>query len=276
MDSKHFEIECHLVLETLRLRYGYDFHNYSKNSQTRRIKEYVSRNGIENMFSLLEKIMYNKRVALEFINQITIPFSEFFRDPIIYQDFKKEVFPQLAAYSSINIWHAGCANGEESYSLAILLLEMGLLHKSHIFATDINTAALAQAESGVYKKNKIQEYEENYELAGGKKSLNNYFHQDGNDLKIQNRIRDRVTFAHHNLVSDGVFGEFNLIVCRNVFIYFNKSLQNKILDLFVNSTVRNGYLIIGPKESLTHSQAEERYEMIFKDSNIYKLNKSWT
>ena len=183
----------------------------------------------------------------------------------VWNDFDK-------TYPYLNIWHAGCATGEEVYSLAILLKEEGLYDKCQIYATDINDIALKKARDGIYGLGNIAKYTHNYQKAGGTGTFSDYYHAKYDCAKIDAALKERVTFANHNLVTDGVFGEMNLILCRNVFIYFDRALQNKVLTLFLQSLAGGGYLCLGNSESLRFSDSNESFREICQDERIYQKN----
>jgi chemotaxis protein methyltransferase CheR len=196
--------------------------------------------------------------------------SEFYRDPAFFLTLKEKVFPQLTTYPAIRIWHAGCANGEEVYSLAILLEEAGLLERCTIFATDFNDRALHAAEAGFYDTSKIEDACTRYESAGGTNTLRDYFTFSASHAKIKHRLTAAVTFANHNLATDQSFGDMHLILCRNTFIYFNGKLQNRAVRLFSESLVPRAWLALGSQETLRFCEAADAFELTDPNYPIYQ------
>lgn len=264
------QIEIQLLLDAMNVMYGYDFSRYSLDMLTRRIRDTLSKSDGTRIADLIPKILYDPEFFSSLIYNISIPVTEMFRDPKCYLGLRHKVLPKLRTYPYLNIWHAGCATGEEVYSLAIVLREEGLYDRCQIYATDINDIALKKAEDGIYKASEMARYTENYQRAGGKGTFSDYYHAKYGGAKIASFLRERVTFANHNLVTDGVFGEMHLILCRNVFIYFSKELQNDVLNLFLDSLCRGGYLCLGQSESLQFSDSEEAFREISKEQKIYQ------
>lgn len=212
------EIERTLLLEAIFLRYGYDFRNYSRASISRRIRYFLSRNGSESIGELLPRILREPALFQSLLFDFSVTVTEMFRDPLFYRALRREVVPLLKTYPFIKVWSAGCATGEEVYSLAILLKEEGLLEKATIFATDINDDSLTRAKKGIYPLKQVREYTENFQATGSLHSFSRYYHADQEHIVMDRELRERITFANHNLVSDQVFGEMHLILCRNVMI----------------------------------------------------------
>jgi chemotaxis protein methyltransferase CheR len=264
------QIEISLLLDAMRMMYGYDFSGYSVDMLTRRILDTLAKSGCTRVADLIPKILYDPEFFSSLIYNITIPVTEMFRDPSCYYCLRHEVLPKLRTYPYLNVWHAGCATGEEVYSLAIVLKEEGLYDKCQIYATDINDIALKKAKEGIYRASDMAKYTQNYQEAGGKGAFSDYYHAKYDGAKIADSLKDKVTFANHNLVTDGVFGEMNLILCRNVFIYFNKALQNSVLKLFLESLCRGGYLCLGSSESLLFSDAEKAFQEVSQNDKIYR------
>ena len=266
------EIERTLLLEAIFLRYGYDFRNYSRASISRRIRYFLSRNGSGSIGELLPRILREPVLFQSLLFDFSVTVTEMFRDPPFYRALRREVVPLLKTYPFIKVWSAGCATGEEVYSLAILLKEEDLLEKATIFATDINDDSLARAKKGVYPLKQVREYTENFQAAGSLHSFSRYYHADQEHIVMDRELSERITFANHNLVSDQVFGEMHLILCRNVMIYFNRELQERVLSLFDLSLIRGGFLCLGNRESLRFSSLNEKYEEQDKKSRIYRKN----
>lgn len=264
------DLEVELFVEALRLRHGYDFRNYARASLKRRVLEVKRETGSETLVGLLPRLFYEPGFLGEVIARLSVPVTEMFRDPQVFATLRREVVPVLRTFPRINVWQAGCATGEEVYSLAILLQEEGLLERSQIYATDINDKAIQVAEEGVYPIKNLREYSRNYQLAGGKASLADYFHARYDFAKMDEVLRKNIVFAHHNLAADGVFCEVQMILCRNVFIYFDKELQRKVLRLFRDSLTRGGILCLGLKETLRFSDVEHEFQAIAQKEMIFR------
>ena len=254
----------------MRMMYGYDFSGYSLDMLTRRILDTLSKSGCTKVADLIPKILYDPEFFSTLIYNISVPVTEMFRDPSCYYCLRHEVFPKLRTYPYLNVWHAGCATGEEVYSLAIALKEEGLYDRCQIYATDINDIALKKAKEGIYRAGDMVKYTQNYQQAGGTGTFSDYYHAKYDGAKITDSLKKKVTFANHNLVTDGVFGEMHLILCRNVFIYFKKELQNDVLKLFLESLCRGGYLCLGNSESLLFSETKTAFQEISRDERIYQ------
>ncbi|CAA7615003.1 putative methyltransferase Cher3 [Candidatus Terasakiella magnetica] len=271
MDKSDIEtIEIDLFVEAMARRHGYDFRHYAKASLRRRVAGMLDALGCTTVAEMLPLILHQPELLPSILSNLSVPVTEMFRDPPVFKALRTEVIPVLATYPRLNIWQAGCATGEEAYSLAILLAETGLLERSQIYATDINDAALAKAEEGIYPAEIITKYAESHRLAGGSLDLQSYFSMAYGFGKIDPAIRAHVSFAHHNLVADGVFCEVNMIVCRNVMIYFDTLLQNRVLDLFGQSLVRNGFLCLGSRENVAFAAAGRQFATVNKILRIYK------
>jgi chemotaxis protein methyltransferase CheR len=252
------------------MRYGYDFSGYSVEMLTRRILDTLSRSGCATVADLIPRILHDPEFFSALIYNISIPVTEMFRDPSFYHCLRHKVLPALRTYPYLNVWHAGCATGEEVYSLAIILKEEKLYDKCQIYATDINDIALTKAKEGIYRTGDMAKYTRNYQKAGGTGTFSDYYYAKYDGAKIDESLKEKVTFANHNLVTDGVFGEMHLILCRNVFIYFSRALQNQVLRLFQESLCRGGYLCLGHSESLLFSESEKAFQQISKDQKIYQ------
>jgi len=271
MDPLDIEaIEIDLLLEGVYRRYGHDFRRYARASIERRIRHYRDACGCERVADLLPRVLYDEAFFADFLARFSIPVTELFRDPQVYLSLRRQVLPVLATYPFLRIWHAGCATGEEAYSLAILLEEAGLLARATLFATDFNDAALERARRGVYPLEPMREASRGYHEAGGSGSLADYYHADYDAVVMERRLARRITFANHNLVTDGVFTEAHLILCRNVLIYFNHELQERVLGLFAESLVRGGFLCLGSKEDLEFSAVRDRFETVDARARLYK------
>ncbi|ESU29000.1 chemotaxis protein methyltransferase CheR [Flavobacterium limnosediminis JC2902] len=250
--------------------YGYDFSDYSRASLLRRINRFMENSKVRSVFDLKYELVNNQGTFNKFVNEIVVNVSDFFRDPSFFKSLTTNVFPYLESYPSINIWSAGCSFGEETYSLAILLKEFELLHKSRLYATDISSNAIEKAKKGIYSNKNFKEYSGNYFACGGKESFNEYFISDKNNFIVNSDLKKNILFTRHNLVTDGVFKECQLVLCRNVLIYFNEDLQDKVLNLLYDSLPINGFLALGSKESLRFSSVGDKFMEIDKTERIYK------
>jgi chemotaxis protein methyltransferase CheR len=237
-------------LKNINIVYGYDFTNYDRSSLSRRIKLLMEQNKIIDFKHFERLIFSDDNFFNKLLGILSINVTKFFRNPEVFQSMQKEVIPYINSFPSIRIWCAGCSKGDEPYSIAIMLDEMGLLHKSQIYATDFNRTILSEAESAMYTTEEFDQSKKNYIQSGGKKDFETWFDMNKNYVQLKKSIRNKVIFFKHNLVSDSSINEFNLIFCRNVLIYFDKSLQQKVFDLIDESLIRNTFLILGQSEAL--------------------------
>jgi chemotaxis protein methyltransferase CheR len=244
-------IEIDLLLEVLARRHGYDFSGYARASLKRRVLALPLALGCERVADLIPKLLWQPELLQQTVSALAVSVTELFRDPEVFLALRRQVLPLLASYPRINIWQAGCATGEEAYSLAIMFAEEGLLSRVQIYATDISDAALAHAEEGVYPDRWLDDYTHNYQKAGGTRNFSDYYVRGYGFFKLHDELKEKISFAHHNLVSDAVFCDAHLVVCRNVLIYFNRDLQERVQKLLCDSLVRGGYLCLGPREGLT-------------------------
>ncbi len=261
--------EIDQLLYQVKNRYGYDFTNYSQASIKRRVIRFCEIHRIENYFDLKHHLINDHILFTDFVLQVTVNITEMFRDPSFFKSVKENLFPHLATYPHCKIWHAGCSTGEEAYSMAIMLEESNLM-KTTIYATDINSEVLMQAREGTYSMKLMKDYTSNYIKSGGNNSFSDYYTAHYNMAIINAGLKKNIVFSQHNLVSDGSFNEFNFIVCRNVLIYFNKDLQERVLNLFYESLVPLGYLGLGSKETLQFSSLRDKFEVIDKKEKIYR------
>jgi chemotaxis protein methyltransferase CheR len=264
------DVEVQLFIEAMRLRHGYDFSRYARSSMKRRVLALPGLFGVGGVADLLPLLLRDPGFAPRAVAALSVPVSEFFRDPEEFRLLREQVIPELRSWPRIVVWQAGCATGEEVYSLAILLREEGLYERCQVFATDINDGALAKAEEGVYPLAHLRAAEENYHRAGGPGRLSDYYQTRYDFGLIDASLRRNVVFAHHNLVSDGVFCEVHLILCRNVFIYFDKALQNQVMALFASSFARGGFLCLGAKEGLDLAGASGEFRPLVPGRRIYR------
>lgn len=268
--SDRQDIEISLFRQALKLRHGYDFSGYAPASFKRRVLSLQAALGIPSVSRLTERLLHEDAFIRQVIDKLSVPVSEMFRDPRSFRALREEVMPMLATWPAINIWQAGCAHGEEVYSLAIVLRECGLYERAHIFATDFSDEALARAKEGIYPLREARLYSDNYLKAGGTGSLSDWYTARYQRIKIDDSLRRNVTFANHNLVSDGVFGEMQLILCRNVLIYFGDELQDRVLGLFADSLVNGGFLCLGARETLVHSAVADDFRALAPGSHVYR------
>ncbi|MHB8848603.1 MAG: CheR family methyltransferase [Burkholderiales bacterium] len=253
-------IEIILLLEGVYLHYGFDFRHYAPASLKRRIWHCVREEKLNSISSLQEKLLYNPSCMERFLLILSINVTALFRDVGFYRVFREKIIPRLRTYPFIRIWHAGCSSGEEVYSLAILLQEEGLYDRSRLYATDMNEVILARARDGIYPLEKMLAYEKNYRNAGGKMNLTDYYTAQYGRAIFHGSLKKNIVWSQHNLVTDGSFNEFHVILCRNVLIYFDQSLQARVHKLLYDSLITFGMLGLGQMESIRFSPYETNYE----------------
>lgn len=257
------------VVDLVKEVYGFDFSDYTKASLKRRVSRIMLLRKL-SYYDLKHVLTNDAKFFQDFLEEITVNVTEMFRDPTFFKALGKTVIPYLSTYQHIKMWCAGCSSGEEAYSLAILLQEGGLTKKSFIYGTDINTEVLKEARKGIYSLRKIKSYAENYNLSGLGGSITDHFTILYDAATIHNELKQNTLFSVHNLISDGVFNEFQLISCRNVFIYFEIGLQEKILELFYNSLSPHGFLCLGSKETIRSDRFKNKFKVINLKENIYQ------
>jgi chemotaxis protein methyltransferase CheR len=267
-DLERLEVE--LLLEAIHRHYGFDFRSYAFSSIRRRIWKRIEEEGLETVSALQERVLHDPATLERLLMNLSVNVTAMFRDPSFYSAFRTTVIPLLRTYPFIRIWHAGCSTGEEVYSMAILLQEEGLYERVRMYATDINDGVLQQARSGIFPLDKMQEYTQNYLRAGGTRSFSEYYTAAYDGALFSPSLRERVVFAQHNLVDDRSFAEFNVILCRNVMIYFDRTLQDRVHQLFYESLPTYGILALGRKESLKFSSVEDRYEELDSREKLYR------
>jgi chemotaxis protein methyltransferase CheR len=268
LDLENLEVE--LLLTAIATRYGYEFRNYGRASMKRRIRRALPALGVRTISALQERLLHQPDDLATFISIVAVHVTSMFRDPAFYQAVRTHVVPRLRTHPFVRVWHAGCSTGEEVYSIAILLEEEGLYDRCRIYATDLADRVLARAERGIYPLRTVEEHAQSYERSGGKKNFAGYYHADGTNAVFDDRLRRNLVFSQHNLVSDASFNEFQLILCRNVLIYFNQTLRRRVHELLYRSLARFGVLALGTRESLCFSPFEDRYEAIDKDTRLYR------
>jgi chemotaxis protein methyltransferase CheR len=264
------DLELQLLLDGILHRYGYDFRHYAPASLRRRIRSIVEKESVPSISALQERILREHSCMARFITSLSVPVTAMFRDPSFYRALRSEVVPMLRTYPFVRIWHAGCATGEEVYSLAILLTEEGLYDRCRIYATDLSDATLQRASKGIYDLSRMRDYTHNYQLFGGQMDFSSYYTADHERVIFSPRLRKNIVFSQHNLVSDGPFNEFNLILCRNVMIYFDRTLRDQVLKLLDGSLARFGVLGIGRKETLELSSITPRYNELPSHTRLYR------
>ncbi|HEY8783704.1 MAG TPA: protein-glutamate O-methyltransferase CheR [Mucilaginibacter sp.] len=257
------------LIDLVKEVYSFDFSDYTKASLKRRITRIMLLRKM-NFYDLKELLVSNHRFFQDFLEEITVNVTEMFRDPSFYKALNTSVLPHFSAYPEVNIWSAGCSSGEEAYSLAILMQAAGLKEKSFIYGTDINTIVLKEARKGIYSLRNIKNYDSNYNLSGLNGSLTDHFNLSHDTATVHNALKLNTLFSVHNLISDSVFNEFQLISCRNVFIYFETKLQEKILNLFYNSLCANGFLCLGSKETIRSDLFKMKFRVVNQKENIYQ------
>lgn len=271
-DDLLFEQQVDALLTDIFTDYGYDFRAYAKASIYRRIRRYLTLYHLSDLASLRTTIFKDSTYFESFVQEITVNVTEMFRDPAFFLSLRKKVLPMLSTYPHIKIWDAGCSTGEELFSLAILLKEEGLLARTKIYATDINQKVLKQAKEGIFPAKNIASYTAGYYASGGKQEFSEYFRSNYGSLKFDSSLITNVVFYPHNLATDYSFNEFNLILCRNVLIYFNRSLQERVFKVFDDSLMSLGYMALGKKESLSLFDIQKKYDYVDRENRIYRKN----
>jgi chemotaxis protein methyltransferase CheR len=257
------------LVELIKKIHGFDFNEYTKASLKRRFTRIMVIKKL-TFYDLKHLLINDQAFFQDFLEEVTVNVTEMFRDPSFYKAVNADVIPYLSTYQHIKIWSAGCSTGEEVYSLAILLQNAGLREKSFIYGTDVNTVVLKNARKGIYSFRNIKTYSENYQLSGQPGSLTDYFTTMYDAATIHNELKVNTLFSVHNLISDTVFNEFQLITCRNVFIYFETALQEKILNLFYNSLCPFGFLCLGSKETIRSDVFRKKFKEVNSKENIYQ------
>jgi len=267
-DVEH--IELNLLLTAINNCYGYDFRSYAESSIRRRVLLTMRKLGCRNISELTHNVLIDKEAFEELFLNFSISVTKMFRDPISYRLIRDSIVPRLAELDHIKIWHAGCSTGEEVYSMAILLKECGVYDKTQIYATDINAYILNKAKDGIYKSDLFRGYTKNYQLSGGAEPFSNYYTADRGYAVMADSLKRNILFSDHNLVTDSVFGEMNMIICRNVMIYFNRELQNKVFELFHESLTSEGFIWLGKKETIKFTEFKAMYDVIDGGEKIFQ------
>ncbi|MEO8152528.1 MAG: CheR family methyltransferase [Rhizobacter sp.] len=270
MPGKDFEIELRLLIDAIYLKYHYDFRGYAMASLKRRLTVAMGRFGCQTLSQLQDRLLHDKTTFPALLDFLTVQVSEMFRDPAYYKALRDEVVPLLRTYPSLKVWVAGCSAGEEAYSLAILLREEGLLERTLIYATDINTDALKKAESGVYALEHIAGFTHNHQRAGARSSLSDHYTAAYGRAVFDKTLRKQIVFSDHSLATDSVFAEVHLVSCRNVLIYFDRTLQDRAIGLFSEALCRKGFLGLGTKESLRFSAHRDTFADFAPNERIFQ------
>jgi chemotaxis protein methyltransferase CheR len=264
------DIEIRLLLEAFNQRYHFDFRGYAQASIKRRLRQAREQLGFASFSGMQESLLHDETMLPRLLGYMTVQVSEMFRDPSFFRAIREKVVPHLRTYPSLKIWIAGCSAGEELYSYAILFREEGLEDRTMFYATDISQDALDDAARGIYSLDRIRTFTENHRASGGKSSLSDYYSSAYGNALFDKSLRERVVFSDHSLVTDAVFGEMNLISCRNVLIYFNRDLQDRAIGLFRDSLSRGGYLGLGSKENLRFSRHAGAFTDFVREEKVYQ------
>ena len=269
-ELQDFDIELQLLIDAIYLKYHYDFRGYAQASLRRRMRAALLRFNCSSLSQLQDRVLREPAMLTAMMDFLTVQVSDMFRDPAYYQALRRHVVPMLRTYPSLKIWIAGCSTGEEAYSMAILLREEGLLDRTLIYATDINGQALQKAEAGIYDLDRIAGFTENHRRSGGSSSLSDYYMAAYGRAVFDKSLRRNIVFSDHSLATDSVFAEVQLVSCRNVLIYFNRSLQDRAIGLFRDALCRKGFLGIGAKESLRFSDHSDDFVDVDREYRLYQ------
>jgi chemotaxis protein methyltransferase CheR len=265
-----FEIELQLLIDAIYLKYHYDFRGYAEASLKRRLATAMVRLGCGSLSQLQDRVLREPETFGLVLDFLTVPVSEMFRDPPFFRSLRESVVPLLRTYPSLKVWIAGCSTGEEVYSLAILLREEGLLDRTLIYATDINPQTLRKAEAGVFELSRVAGFTENHHRSGARSSLSDYYTAAYGGAVFDKTLKQHVVFSDHSLATDSVFAEVQLVLCRNVLIYFRRELQDRALGLFREALCRRGFLGIGTKETLRFSAHADSFDELVREQRIYQ------
>ena len=266
-------LEMELLLLAIYRHHGFDFRAYAPASLHRRIRKHMESAKVPTISRLIELILHEPTALHRLLHDLSVNVTAMFRDPSFFAEFRNSVVPVLRTYPTVRIWHAGCSTGEEVYAMAILLEEEGLYDRCRIYATDMDSTVLDHARQGIFPLSRMKEYTSNYFLAGGKRSLSDYFTAKYDGALFAPRLAKNVLFTQHNLAMDRSFSEFNVIVCRNVLIYFDRALKDQALGLFAESLATLGVLCLGRKESLRFTAFEHEFSTLSARERIYRRNK---
>lgn len=263
-------LEIELLLTAIARRYGYDFRNYAHASLRRRVRRMMQTEEVPTISRLQDRVLHDSDALRRFVSTLSVHVTAMFRDPNFYRAFRTLVVPLLRTYPFARIWHAGCSTGEEVYSMAILLSEEGIYDRCRVYATDLSDEVIERAKRGIYPIAAMRDHTTNYLKAGGTKEFSSYYTTDAEVAVLRSDLRRNVVFSQHNLVSDGPFNEFNVILCRNVMIYFDETLRNRVHELLYNSLANFGVLVLGLKESIMYTPFADRYETLSDPLRMYR------
>ncbi|OHX15040.1 hypothetical protein BI347_13385 [Chromobacterium sphagni] len=263
-----------LFLQALVSHYGYDFRHYQRESLQRRILNLMTQFNLRNFAEFQRAVLSDAALFERLCAELPVGVTSFFRHPAQLRQLREEVLPYLASFPMIKLWSAGCSTGEEAYSLAIILDELGLLDRSHLFATDLNPYLLELGSSGLFPSGPLAVNREHYLASGGPRLFDAYLSGNGRFLAIDDRLRQRILFHRHSLTDEGIFNEFQLILCRNVLIYFDAELQRQVLRRFARSLHAEGFLALGPQDGLHRLALDEGFEPCRSGSYIYRVSRS--
>lgn len=268
LDDEQIEIE--LILAAIHLKYGYDFKGYSRAHFTRRVKHFANQRNLSQFTDIIFRLTREREFFDQLLADLTINVTEMFRDPEFFKYLRSDIPRLLGDKPYIRMWQAGCSTGEEAYSLAICLLEAGLYDNCQIYATDINDKVIEKAKNGIYNLDEIKLYTSNYQKSGGTASFSDYYTARYQAVMINKKLKKNIFFTKHNLVSDESFNEMDLIICRNVLIYFNRDLQNRVLKLFYDSLPPKGVLCLGIKESIAFTDYKDLFDVVSDKFKVYQ------
>jgi chemotaxis protein methyltransferase CheR len=263
-------LEMDLILQSVHSLRGFDFSGYSRGSLRRRLRQRAADEGLRTLSGLLERVLHDGACMDRLIGDLSISVTSMFRNPAFYRALRQQVVPRLRTYPYIRVWVAGCATGEEAFSLAIVLAEEGLYERTRIYATDMNESALAKAEAGTLPIEKMRDYTEAYFEAGGTRAFVEYYVADRRAARLDPALLQNISFAQHNLATDGSFNEFNLILCRNVIIYFARPLQERVHELILGSLAPLGVLGLGERETVRLTPAEPHYVEMNRQAKLFR------
>jgi chemotaxis protein methyltransferase CheR len=270
VESANEKLEVDLLLEAIYRKYGYDFRQYARASIKRRVHRRMAQAHLASVSAVQHEAIHDPAFFDQLLLDLSVNVTEMFRDPPMFRALRERVLPVLADRPHVRIWHAGCSTGEEVYSMAILLAETGLQDKTRVYATDFNEVCLDRARQGIYSLRDLRAHTANYQKSGGTGSFADYYTARYDSALLAPELRKNVVFADHNLVTDGVFGEMDLILCRNVLIYFSRPLQNRVFGLFRGSLRTGGFLCLGSKESIQFADCASEFEAILPGQRIYR------
>ncbi|MCP3939780.1 MAG: protein-glutamate O-methyltransferase CheR [Actinomycetia bacterium] len=264
------DLEIELLLEAAYRHSGYDFRDYTRATVARRLNALANTLGVPNISSLIPMLLHDEPLLPQLVSALSVTVTELFRDPNIYRELRQSVLPTLSTYAFFKIWHAGCATGEEAYSMAILLEEAGLYDRATIFGTDMNSASLAKAADGIYGLATMRDGQSNFVRSGGRGSFANYYHARYKAAQLSESLSRNMEFFVHNLVNGPALENMNLIMCRNVLMYFNRDLKDRVLEMFLDSLCHRGYLCLGAAETIDFSSLADRFEVVSAEHRLYR------